>query len=72
MSIDQLDQRLTAVERQLAEMQRRTVTSLPPAAFAAVVVGSMADYPEFDQVMEFVRRQREEELAAFDRGEDIH
>lgn len=66
MSIDQLEQRLTAVEQAVAALQQQLAS--PPAVKPGLqgLIGSMAGFPEFDQVMEHVRRRREAELAEFD------
>ena len=53
----------------MAELKQK-VESLPSKPKGLLsIVGSMADNPEFDDVMEYVRRQKEEELAAFDAEE---
>jgi len=68
MSIEQLEQRLFDVESAIAKLQSEVERNAPSEVKLGLhaIVGSMADFPEFEDVMEFVNRQREEELAAFD------
>jgi hypothetical protein len=66
MSIEQLEQRLSAVERSVGELRQRVEEELPSKRGLQAVIGSMADFPEFDDVMENVRKRRERDLAEFD------
>ena len=70
MSNEVLEQRLAVIEKTLTELQRRVAALPPPKRGLLAIIGSMADFPEFDEVMEFVRRRRDEELAAFDAAGD--
>jgi len=60
MAIDmQIEQRLTAVEDAVRELQRR-LTILPPAAnWLERIIGSFKDEPEFEKVLEYGRAIRE-------------
>ena len=66
MSIEQLEQRVAVLERTVGELQQRVAGKAPPKRGLQAVIGSMADFPEFDDVMENVRKRRESDLADFD------
>jgi len=70
MAIDmQIEQRLTAVEDAVRELQRR-LTILPPAAnWLERITGSFKDEPEFEKVLEYGRAIREADRPSDDAGE---
>lgn len=67
MSIEQLEQRVAAIERMVGDLQRQITgkASLPKRGLQALI-GSMADFPEFVELMENVRKRREQDLAEYD------
>jgi hypothetical protein len=70
MSTEALEQRVATIERTVNAIQQQLAALTPrPKRGLRAVIGSMADFPEFDEVMEHVRRRRDEELVAFDAAE---
>jgi hypothetical protein len=71
MSVEQLEQRMATIEQEVAELRKEVAAVAPGPKKRGVlsVVGSMADFPEFEDVMENARRRREAELAEFDSDE---
>ncbi len=62
----QIEQRLTAVEDAVRELQRR-LTILPPAAnWLERIIGSFKDEPEFEKVLEYGRAIREADRPSDD------
>lgn len=53
-----IEERLAKVERELAELKRRLPTPLPQDAWYWKVAGSMAAYPEFEEVARLGREFR--------------
>lgn len=65
----QIEQRLTAVEEAVRELQRR-LTILPPAAnWLERITGSFKDEPEFEKALEYGRAIREADSPVDDAGE---
>lgn len=66
MVIDmQIDQRLTAVEIAVRDMQRQ-MTILPPATnWLEQIVGSFKDEPAFDEVLEYGRLMRSSDRPSY-------
>jgi hypothetical protein len=53
-----LEERLTAVERDLADLKSRVAGSQRKAPWFEKMVGSMKDYPEFEEVVKLGREIR--------------
>jgi hypothetical protein len=54
-----LDQRLAALEREVAEMKRRLPDINSDANWVDEFAGSMKEFPEFEKVVQFGREFRE-------------
>jgi len=56
-----MEDRLSALEREVAELRTRVAGTPAPgnANWLAAVVGSMKDYPEFDEVARLGRAARQ-------------
>ena len=63
MDAAQIEQRVERVERAVARLEKLAGLNQEPVGFQAVV-GSMGAFPEFDQVVDLVRKRREVEFAA--------
>jgi hypothetical protein len=65
MSASTLERRVAILEGAVAvlEEQVKQVAAAPAKKWWEHVAGTMADYPEFDEVMESIRRDREREIA---------
>jgi hypothetical protein len=73
MSIDNLEQRVAALERDVSALKKKEESKLhskanPNPNWVDEVAGSMKDFPEFDEVRKIMREMREAELAEFDRN----
>lgn len=64
----QLEERLTAVETTLSEIQRRLATLPPSPNWLDEIIGSFKDEPAFDEVIAFGRAFRRGELPPEDAG----
>ncbi len=65
----QIEQRLTALEDAVKELQRR-LTILPPAAnWLERIIGSFNDEPAFEEVLEFGRAIRSADRPPEEAGE---
>ncbi|MBI3989869.1 MAG: hypothetical protein HY347_09670 [candidate division NC10 bacterium] len=65
----QIEQRLTAVENAVSELQRQ-LANLPPAAnWLEQITGSFKDEPAFEEVLEFGRAIRSADRPSEDAGE---
>ncbi len=64
----QLEERLTAVETALSEIQRRLATLAPAPNWLEQIIGSFKDEPAFDEVIAFGRTFRRGELPPEDTG----
>ena len=53
-----LEDRLTAVERDLADLKNRVLGSQHEAPWFERMIGSMKDYPEFEEVVKLGREIR--------------
>jgi hypothetical protein len=53
------EQRLENLESEVAEIKQRLKTESKPANWLASIVGSMADYPEFKEVVRLGREFRQ-------------
>ena len=62
-----LEERLIAVEKELAELRQWRVASrlkvLPWENWVEAISGSMKDFPEFDKVLEYGREFRRQQLT---------
>ena len=62
-----IEERLAAVEREIAELRQwRTASRLkvPPGGnWVEAISGSMKDFPEFEQVLEYGREIRRQQLT---------
>jgi hypothetical protein len=72
MPADTLEQRVAALEREVRALKFRGQAQLfskanPNPNWVEEVAGSMADFPEFDEVRKIIREMREAELAEYDR-----
>lgn len=70
MSALSLEQRVTALESELKALKQERYSlsaRKPNPDWVNEVVGSMKDFPEWDEVMQICREMREAELAEFDR-----
>ena len=68
MSQGTVEDRLSTLEREMAELRRRLAVASPPSLgtdWLNAIAGSMKDYPEFDEVLRLGRAVRES-----DRPED--
>ena len=69
MSSDQrsIEERLAALEREVAELRRRRPVirvAVPPGAnWVDAISGSMKDEPEFEKVIEYGREIRRQQLT---------
>ena len=54
-----IEERLTAVERELADLKTRLPPELKPENWVEKISGSMQDYPEFDEVLRLGREMRQ-------------
>ena len=61
-----IEERLTAVEQAIAEIQRRLIRFEPDADWIECVTGSMEGKPEFEEVLRLGREMRRE-----DRPDDL-
>lgn len=60
MAIDmQIEQRLTAVEEAVRELQRRLTILTPAVNWLERITGSFKDEPEFEKALEYGRAIRE-------------
>jgi len=70
MAIDvQIEQRLTAVEEAVRELQRRLTILTPAANWLERITGSFKDEPEFEKALEYGRAIREADRPHDDAGE---
>jgi hypothetical protein len=53
-----LEERLTAVERDLADLRNHVLGSRRAAPWFKKMIGSMKDYPEFEEVVQLGREIR--------------
>ncbi len=53
-----LEERLSAVEKDLADLKSRVVQSQREPPWFEKMIGSMKDYPEFDEVVKLGREIR--------------
>jgi hypothetical protein len=69
MSASALERRVAILEGAVAALEERVkhATAAPAKKWWEHVAGSMADYPEFEEVMESIRRDREREIAELNR-----
>jgi hypothetical protein len=62
-----LEERLAALEQEVAELRHRIPPSrvkVPPTAnWVEAVSGSLEDFPEFEQVLEYGRQIRRQQLT---------
>jgi hypothetical protein len=54
-----VEERLSALEKQVAELQQRLAALEPRASWLDRLTGSMKDFPEFEEVLRFGREIRE-------------
>jgi hypothetical protein len=70
MAIDiQIEERLTAVEEAVRELQRRLTIMTPALNWLERITGSFKDEPEFEKVLEYGRAIREADRPPDDAGE---
>jgi hypothetical protein len=65
----QIEQRLTAVEDAVRELQRRLTILTPAVNWLDRITGSFKDEPEFEKVLEYGRAIREADRPPDDAGE---
>ena len=53
-----LEQRVAALEREVAELKRRLALSQGKKNWIEAITGSMKDYPEFEEVVRLGREYR--------------
>ncbi len=63
------EQRLTAVEQAVAELQRRLATAPPPENWIERITGSMKDQPAFEEVLAYGRAIRQADRPTEDGGD---
>jgi hypothetical protein len=63
-----VDQRLTALEAAVAELQRRLPPPQPASNWLEQVIGSFKDEPAFEEVLAYGRIFREADRPAEDKG----
>ncbi len=66
----QIEQRLTAVEQAVSELQRRFATLPTGANWLEQIVGSFKDEPAFEEVLEFGRAIRSADRPSEEAGEE--
>jgi hypothetical protein len=64
-----LEQRLEALERAVADLQRRLIGTPPPATWLEKVAGSISDESAFLEALEFGRAFREADRPPDEHGE---
>jgi hypothetical protein len=70
MAIDiQIEERLTAVEEAVRELQRRLTIMTPALNWLERITGSFKDEPEFEKALEYGRAIREADRPPHDAGE---
>jgi len=72
MSTTSLEQRVETLESELLALKQQFQSlsaRKPNSNWVNEVAGSMKDFPEFDEVMQIIRENREAELAEFDKAE---
>ncbi len=60
----QIEQRLTAVEKSVSELQHRLANLVPAANWLEQITGSFKDEPAFEEVLEFGRAIRSADRPA--------
>jgi hypothetical protein len=66
----QIEQRLTAVEYAVSELQRRLATLPPAANWLEQIIGSFKDEPAFEEVLELGRAIRSADRPSEETGEE--
>jgi hypothetical protein len=61
-----VEQRLTALERAVADLQRQLAAQSPGGNWLERVIGSLKDEPAFDEVLEYGRAFRAADLPPED------
>jgi len=62
MTLQQLEQRLNSLEREVAELRRSSAT-FGPLPTVSETFGMFADNPDFDEVVQLAREFRDQENA---------
>ena len=61
-----IERRLDALEREVSELKQRLNNGNAPSNWIERITGSMADFPEFEEVIRYGREIREADRPAAD------